>query len=92
MFFIFTVGKRCCEGYDFTRVCDSVHRGRSALGGAAPEGVLLLGGVPALGGSAPGGMPAPGVPAPGGVETPPKADGDCCGRYTSYWNAFLLQK
>ena len=32
-----------------------------------------------------------GVPAPcGGVETPQKADGYCCRRYVSYWNAFLL--
>ena len=30
-----------------------------------------------------------GVPAPRG-ETPPKADGYCCGRYASYWNAFLF--
>ena len=35
-------------------------------------------------------------PTPGGVsqhtlrQTPPKADGYCCGRYASYWNAFLL--
>ena len=51
-----------------------------------------------------GGVPAPrGVPAPAGcllwgrgacsgggwVETPP-ADGYCCGRYASYWNAFLF--
>ena len=28
-----------------------------------------------------------GVSAPGGVETP--RDGYCCGRYASYWNAFL---
>ena len=59
--------------------------------------------MPAPGG---GGVPAPGgggVPAPGGggclllggaysggelVETPP--DGYCCGRYASYWNAFLF--
>ena len=23
-------------------------------------------------------------------QTPPPADGYCCGRYASYWNAFLL--
>ena len=35
-----------------------------------------------------GGVSAPeGVPAPGG-DTP--HDGYCCGRYASYWNAFLL--
>ena len=60
--------------------------GRSALGDACS------------GGSAPGGMPAPrgvcswGV-CSGGVCSrgcPPKADGYCCGRYESYWNAFLF--
>ena len=36
------------------------------------------------------GVPAPGgLPALGGVETPPR-DGYCCGRYVSYWNAFLF--
>ena len=25
-----------------------------------------------------------------GQTLPPRADGYCCGRYTSYWNAFLL--
>ena len=36
------------------------------------------------------GMPAPeGGVCSGGVETPPKADGYCCRRYASYWNAFL---
>ena len=43
------------------------------------------------------GVPGPGGPSPGGmgawswgglVETP--RDGCCCGRYASYWNAFLL--
>ena len=24
------------------------------------------------------------------ADTPPQRDGHCCGRYTSYWNAFLL--
>ena len=44
-----------------------------------------------------GAVPAPGVPAPGGRGggsggggDPPPADGYCCGRYASYWNAFLL--
>ena len=27
----------------------------------------------------------------GGVKTPPKSDGYCCGRYASYWNAFLFK-
>ena len=51
------------------------------------------------GGLAPGGMPGPrGGLVPGGaawsrgglLETP--RDGYCCGRYASYWNAFLLSK
>ena len=55
--------------------------GDQILGGAwsgrvsAPRGVPGLGGCLLLGG---GGL----------VETPP--DGYCCGRYASYWNAFLF--
>ena len=46
--------------------------------------------MPGPGGSVPRGS-APRVPGPGGclVETLP--DGYCCGRYASYWNAFLFQ-
>ena len=33
-----------------------------------------------------------GVPAWGGVWRPPGADGYCCGRYASYWNAFLFNR
>ena len=60
----------------------------------------------AQGGVYPGGCPGPGMgggvgwgcpgPGPGGVsqhalrQTPPSADGYCCGQYTSYWNAFLF--
>ena len=51
-------------------------------GGSAPGG-----GVPGLGGGAWSGG---GCLVPGGcvVETP--RDGYCCGRYASYWNAFLF--
>ena len=53
----------------------------SALGGPALGGCLLWG-VPALGG---------GVPALEGMwRDTPTCDGYCCGRYASYWNAFLL--
>ena len=31
-----------------------------------------------------------GVPAPVGVCGDPPGDGYCCGRYASYWNAFLF--
>ena len=44
-------------------------------------------GVCSQGGSAPGGGACSGGVC---VETPPKADGYCCGRYASYWNAFLF--
>ena len=46
-------------------------------------------GVPALGGNA---FFLGGACSLGGVEeTPPQpADGCCCGRYASYWNAFLF--
>ena len=57
-------------------------RGVSALGGACSGGCLLWG-VPAPGGAYSGGYLLR------GVEPPP--DGYWCGRYTSYWNAFLLK-
>ena len=56
-------------------------------------------------GKGPGGCPGPGLgvvvstPRPEGQGVfqhalrqtpPPPADGYCCGRYASYWNAFLL--
>ena len=30
------------------------------------------------------------IPACTEAESPPSADGYCCGQYASYWNAFLL--
>ena len=54
------------------------------LGGAWSGGVPGPWGVPHSGGSAPGGMPC-GDPLP-----PSPGDGYCCGRYASYWNAFLF--
>ena len=75
-----------------------------AAGGVPGPGEwgLLPGGVPGLGGeSAPGGVPGRGGLLLGGawsggvcsegclVET--SLDGYCCGRYASYWNAFLFQ-
>ena len=73
-------------------------------GGGIPA--CLTGGIPACLAAGLGGgvVPAPrGVPAPagcllwgrgacsgGGVGGDPPADGYCCGRYASYWNAFLF--
>ena len=79
-----------CEGYVFTRVCHSVHRGE---GWSGPGRGCLLWGVPGPGGACSGGgrvWSQGEVTCSGGclVETPP--DGYCCGRYASYWNAFLL--
>ena len=71
-----------CEGYVFTGVCLST-------GGAIPA--CIAGGIPAClaaglqGGSAPGG-----VPDTGGAWSRPPWDGYYCGRYASFWNAFLL--
>ena len=45
------------------------------------EGDLAKGGVPA---------PGEGACSGGGVWRPPPRDGYCCGRYASYWNAFLF--
>ena len=63
-------------------------------GGVCSEGCLLPGGCLLQGVPGPGGVCSRGVSAPRGVsargclvETPP--DGYCCGRYASYWNAFL---
>ena len=75
----------------------SVHRGWvSAPRGSVP-GECLLWGVSAPRGSAPvggvcsRGVSAPGGSAPGGSALPPPGrDGYCCGRYASYWNAFLF--
>ena len=59
----------------------------SSQGGASSRGVLPPGGVlPHRGASSQGGCFLRGGP----VETP--RDGYCCGRYASYWNAFLWHK
>ena len=79
------------QGYIFTGVCDSVHRGGVCSGGGRlPGGCLLQGG-----GLLPKGclLLGSGVCSQGVclVETAPR-DGHCCGRYASYWNAFLFEK
>ena len=60
----------------------------------APGGCLLLGGggclVPGGVVTGPRGVPPPGgAPRGGGVPGGDPRDGYCCGRYASYWNAFL---
>ena len=81
----------------FTRVCDSVHGG----GGVCYPSMYCRWypsmpcsrGVPAPGGLLRGGVCSRGSLLPGwGFRNPPppQADGYCCGRYASYWNAFLL--
>ena len=46
--------------------------------------------MPALGGTCSQGVSAPGGGIPACTEAdPPGRDGYCCGRYASYWNAFL---
>ena len=80
-------------------VMDAWSWGVPALGGACSRGVPGPGEclVPGGGGVCFGWVPGPGgllsgkgLPGLGGclVETP--WDGNCCGRYASYWNAFLL--
>ena len=73
----------------------SAPRGMSAPGGSAPGGCLLPGGVcsgevSALGGVCLGGCLLRGV-CSALRHPPPRRDGYCCGRYASYWNAFLLK-
>ena len=74
---IFTARKRSLGQCNmFTPVC------HSGPGGCLiPEGCLILGGVPGPGGGCL-------VPANGWWRPPP--EGYCCGRYASYWNAFLF--
>ena len=72
------------QGYVFTRVCDSVHRGRSR---SLSRGSLAQG-FSVLGFSFKGSL-CPGVSVWGGLcqrDSPTLKSG----QYTSYWNAFLL--
>ena len=94
--------QRSCEGYDFTGVCHSVHRGgypsmhcrwypsMPCSRGCAIPACLAAGGVPAPGGCLLPGGACSGGSAPRGCGDPLEADGYCCGRYASYWNAFLF--
>ena len=73
--------RSCGQGYVFTRVCDSVHRG-----GGLPQCNLGYH-------HPPGSMHPPGKHPPPEACTPREADSgirSMSGRYASYWNAFLL--
>ena len=79
-----------CEGYVVTPVCQSF----CSQGGSTS----VHAGIPTPPQSRP--PQGPGTPSPRagtpGADTPrdqappPAADGYCCGRYASYWNAFLF--
>ena len=97
---LFTARKRSLgQGNIFTPVCHSVHGGGMLSQHAlqmVSQHALQEGGVPGLGGSGPGGVCSRGcVPglggsaARGGAWLNPPPDDHCCGRYASYWNAFL---
>ena len=73
--------QRSCEGYVFTPLCHSVHRGGVCLSACwdtttPPEA------------HPPGKHTPPGAPL---GRTPPPGDDCRCGRYASYWSAFLLR-
>ena len=76
-------------------------RGVCSWGVSAPGGMPGPRGVSAPGVSVPGGgcLLWGGVPGPGkrgvvvsqhALRQTPGRDGHCCGRYASYWNAFLF--
>ena len=89
VFFLYYRPQRSWGKVIFSEACvkNSVHRGGGRSPGPHPGGRLR-------------GLAGVGLQAhnPGGVSqhalrqtTPPPADGYCCGRYASYWNAFLLK-
>ena len=70
---------------------DAIFYVPACIAGGIPACLAAGGGGSAPWGSAPGGDACSGgVPAPGGGCLPLKADGYCCGRFASYWNAFLF--
>ena len=69
-----------CEGYVFTRVCHSVHRGGTWAG--IPQQVHPTGQVPPWEST-----PWAGAPPPATVHARIRSTS---GRYASHWNAFLF--
>ena len=64
--------------------------GGCLVGGSAPGGMPGLEGCLVRGDAWSGGVPGQGGLLWGGVPGGDPPNGYCCGRYTSYWNAFLL--
>ena len=87
---IITARKRSFgQGNIFTPVCHSVHRRGMVSQHALQRWVCAIQACLAAGGG--GACSGGGVPGLGGLlETP--LDGYCCGRYASYWNAFLFME
>ena len=78
--------QQSCEGSVSTPVCDSVHMG----GGSASVHAGILPPRrrhPSCSRHTPPQQTPHGAGTPSGADTP--VDDYCCGRYTSYWNAFL---
>ena len=78
---LITIRKRSCRKVMFLHlsVSHSVHRGcvsQHAFGADTPP---------------PADLPLGRNPTPLSRHTPLLPDGHCCGRYASYWNAFLFQ-
>ena len=80
---IYYCPQQSCEGYVFTGVC------LSTVGGCLlPGSTWSQGGVCSQRGR---GICSRGGGIPACTEAdPPGRDGHCCGRYASYWNAFLF--
>ena len=81
--------QRSC-GKVFTPVCHSVHRGWVCLADTPLGRHPTLGRHPPPGRPSLGGHPIWADTTSRGKHLPPPADGNCSGRYASYWNAFLF--
>ena len=74
--------QRSCEGYVFTGVCLST-------GEVGVSASVHAGTPPPPEQTPPRSRHTAPEQTPPGADTPPRY-GHCCGRYASYWNAFLL--
>ena len=93
--------QRSCEGYVFTGVCLSTWGGlpQCMLGYHTPLGADPPRSRPPWeqtpGADTPQSRHPPRADTPWSRHTPradtPRRDGHCCGRYASYWNAFLYK-